>query len=100
MVEGIALFVMYLSGAAVGYGVWRGRRSAMVSGGGRWTLRGWHIAMWLAVSVWITAVVVASAEGLRLGALRVLIVVPVAGFVALGRRLHRQQGRQVDGDQD
>ena len=90
MVEGLALLVTYLSGAAVVYGVWRGRRSAMVSGNGRWLLRGWHIAMWLAVSVWLAAVFFAAIEGNGTAAFAVLVVMPPAAFVALSRHLHRR----------
>lgn len=86
----LALLVMYLVGAAVVYGVWRGRRSAMLTGGGRWMLRGWHIAMWLAVSMWLTAVAVVAMVGAGPVVLGVVLVLPGGAFFAIGRRLHHR----------
>lgn len=90
MAELLAILLLYLAGAAVVYGVWRGRRSSMASVNGRFTLRGWHVAMWLAVSCWLSAMLLAAMEKAEPAALVAVAVVPAVALLAIGHRLHRR----------
>lgn len=90
MAEVLAILMMYFAGAAVVYGVWRGRATGMISVNGRYHLRAWHIAMWLAASVWGTAVFIVLLEHLSAAVVATVALLPGAALLLIGRRLHHR----------